>query len=406
VKVLYIISNPFYYSNNPVGGSISSGSGVIKGLVDCGYSVDIISDDLMPTVEESKSIKYIFFQKLLFRRRFAETKWVISERINNFITSFLFRLVLRIALPNLLRNNSYDLVYLRASHFASDALSICNDFNIPSILEVNKPLSMQPYNKPSGFSRIEKKTTIKKIPNEIKQYEYATLISVDSTLRAKWIIDFVDKRFETKIMINHNGVDERLFSCINQAVSQNSNLVGMASSFRWYNDIDELMRIIIKVLDDKKEAQFILFVGDLSMKESIEKKILSYDLFHAVNIEYAIPLNKMPMKLSMCDVLISHFNFHGVWPHNCSIKHLEYMSLGKPVVATNVGEVNFAIEDGISGLMIKEGDERGFADSILRLLKDKDYSKKLGENGRKKVLENHTWKKHVEKSLKKLKEKL
>ena len=68
----------------------------------------------------------------------------------------------------------------------------------------------------------------------------------------------------------------------------------------------------------------------------------------------SVPFYEMPSLLNCCDILISHFNFHGKWPHNCSIKHLEYLALGKPTVATNVGEVNFTIEQNLNGILCGE----------------------------------------------------
>ena len=68
MKVLYIISNPFYYSLNPVGGSISSGTGVIESLNKKGFTIDILTDDNLPTVKTSDSINYIYFNNLLVRR--------------------------------------------------------------------------------------------------------------------------------------------------------------------------------------------------------------------------------------------------------------------------------------------------------------------------------------------------
>ena len=104
----------------------------------------------------------------------------------------------------------------------------------------------------------------------------------------------------------------------------------------------------------------------------------------------------MPSYLNCCDIFISHFNFHGKWPHNCPIKHLEYLALGKPTVATDVGEVNFAIEHNKNGFLCKEGDVMGFGDSILKLSSDEELRNQLGASGRSKAVEDLTWDKNVQ----------
>ena len=105
----------------------------------------------------------------------------------------------------LLRKQKYDLVYIRASHFAYLALYFAKNSNLKSILEVNKPLSMQSFNRKGGFSNL-KRDSVKKISSEIKQYEYSDLISIDSKLRSKWILKFVDKVIDFK--------DDDIGSCI------------------------------------------------------------------------------------------------------------------------------------------------------------------------------------------------
>ncbi len=397
MKVLYIISNPFYYSLNPVGGSISSGTGVIESLNKKGFSIDILTDDNLPTVKTSDSINYIYFNNLLVRRFLFSLKKFVPDFIHRRLSGIFFQLSILFTLPNILKKEDYEFIYIRASHYASDILSFVKRKNLKSILEVNKPLSMQSYNRKSGFDEL-KKSDIPQIAKEIKQYEYCTMISVDSTLRARWITEYVDSKFEHKILINHNGVNEALFSPVQTNLK--SNIVGMASSFRWYNDIDELMRIILKVVSKRQDIVFRLFIGDLDKKQEIEARILSNNLEGSVSLEFEIPLLEMPSKLSQCDILVSHFNFHGVWPHNCSIKHLEYMALSRPVVATKVGEVNFAIRNGHNGLLVEEGDETSFAEAILNLLNNKEYAIQLGKNGRDDILAKHTWDRHVDDSLK------
>ena len=86
----------------------------------------------------------------------------------------------------------------------------------------------------------------------------------------------------------------------------------------------------------------------------------------------------------------------------CSIKHLEYLAIGKPVIATNVGHVNFAVEDNVNGIMIKEGDVNGFSKAILKLAIQKDIREIYGKNGRKKALNELTLYKNVDNFLKPL----
>ena len=141
--------------------------------------------------------------------------------------------------------------------------------------------------------------------------------------------------------------------------------------------------------------KFVVIVGDKNKEIEINEKIKNYDLTSIVTIKGQVPYDRMPSLLNCCDILISHFNFHGKWPHNCSIKHLEYLSLGKPTVATNVGEVNFAIEHNINGILCDEGDVKQFSDSIVRLASDSKLREQMGRAGREKAIKELGWELNV-----------
>lgn len=64
---------------------------------------------------------------------------------------------------------------------------------------------------------------------------------------------------------------------------------------------------------------------------------------------------------------------------------LEAMSYGLPVLATPVGGIPDAIEDGVEGFLVPPGDEAALADRMRRLLADPDLRQRMGEAARRKV---------------------
>jgi len=264
---------------------------------------------------------------------------------------------------------------------------------------------MGPYNHADGLAWPQEREDVFVPKAERIQYDLARLITVDSPLRGKWIVDFVGSEYQQKMVINPSGVDTEMFQPRENRVSikrefgipDKKIVVGVASSFRWYNDVDELCQIIKKTKSKNQSINFILAVGDLNRIGSIHKSLRNYNISDSVKILSQVPFSKMPGVIDICDICISHFNFHGGWPHNCSIKHMEYLAMGKPVVATNVGYVNFAIENDINGLLIDEGDIDGFAKAILELANDAEKRKRLGASGRLKSETELSWFKNVEK---------
>ncbi len=66
---------------------------------------------------------------------------------------------------------------------------------------------------------------------------------------------------------------------------------------------------------------------------------------------------------------------------------LEAMSCGLPVVATDVGGVTEAVQDGVTGLVVPPLDHEALAAGVVRILRDPNRSAALGRAGRQRALE-------------------
>ena len=69
------------------------------------------------------------------------------------------------------------------------------------------------------------------------------------------------------------------------------------------------------------------------------------------------------------------------------ISILEAMSVGRPVVATNVGSIHEAVIEGETGFLVTPGDAEQLAERVLQLLSDSRQSAAMGAAGRKSVVE-------------------
>ena len=154
----------------------------------------------------------------------------------------------------------------------------------------------------------------------------------------------------------------------------------MASSFRWYNDEQELCQIINQTINENPNIIFILIIGNKHRVNPIKMVIKRNGIDHNTKILEQMPFSEMPNILNMCDILISHFNFHGVWPHNCSIKHLEYLAVGKPVIATNVGANTELVSDGQDGFVIPHSNINVMREKIETLLENDSTTDQFGRS--------------------------
>jgi glycosyltransferase involved in cell wall biosynthesis len=64
---------------------------------------------------------------------------------------------------------------------------------------------------------------------------------------------------------------------------------------------------------------------------------------------------------------------------------LEGMAMGKPVVASRVGGIPEAVEDGVTGILVPPADSSKLADALVHLLEQPALRHSMGEAGRKRV---------------------
>jgi glycosyltransferase involved in cell wall biosynthesis len=77
---------------------------------------------------------------------------------------------------------------------------------------------------------------------------------------------------------------------------------------------------------------------------------------------------------------------------------LEAMACGLPVVVTKLPQLTDLING--CGVLVPIRDPQALAEGILKIISDETLALKLGENGRKKVVENNSWIDTVKKTVK------
>jgi glycosyltransferase involved in cell wall biosynthesis len=111
----------------------------------------------------------------------------------------------------------------------------------------------------------------------------------------------------------------------------------------------------LKVLVKKLKINNLIFVGEV---ENTGKEFADADIYVCTSISEASPTS--------------------IW---------EAMSMGKPVVTTNVGEVSYIIENGVSGLICENHEPQELAENIEYFINNKKIMEKLGKHARSRALE-------------------
>jgi glycosyltransferase involved in cell wall biosynthesis len=197
----------------------------------------------------------------------------------------------------------------------------------------------------------------------------------------------------TKVEVIYNGVDVAAFgrkSPVTSHQSPEKNLkqelgikdsdlvVGMIANFSWVKGHEVLIKAAPEVIKEVPNVKFVL-IGEGVLLERTKSEVGSRK-----SENHFIFLGRrtdIPELLSIMDISVNLSYSEGM-----SNTILESMAAGVPVVATAV-DGNLETVDENTGLLVRIKDPRVTAQAIIRLLKDENLRKRLGENARRAVQE-------------------
>ena len=154
-------------------------------------------------------------------------------------------------------------------------------------------------------------------------------------------------------------------------------VVGMVASFSERKDYNTYLTVAKTVLSKRNDVTF-LAVGDGINLESCMKSVPE-ELKNRIILTGKIKDVESLVQVLNIGVLLST---HG---EGISNTIMEYMSLGKPVVATCCGGNEELIVDGETGYLIQIRDCNGVADRLLYLLDNASHAEKMGQMGFKRL---------------------
>jgi len=168
-------------------------------------------------------------------------------------------------------------------------------------------------------------------------------------------------------------------------------VIGKIAAFADRKDYDTFITAAYKILQIRDDV--ILFaVGDGPNFEKIKASVPS-----AIRdkIIFTGPMRKVESLINIFNigVLSTNIDVHG---EGISNSIMEYMALGKPVIATEGGGTDEIVLDKETGFLVPPKSPVALADKILELLENPIKAKQLGMAGRKRIhdhfnLEKTTW---------------
>lgn len=176
---------------------------------------------------------------------------------------------------------------------------------------------------------------------------------------------------------------------LDQKPLPNNEVLAYAGRLEKFKGIDHLLRAMPDILKQRPNAR-LLIAGDGNYRKDLEK--LMDELQLNKSVEFLGHLSRAEVKAlyekSVMLILPS------IWPEAFGKVGIEAMSVGRPVVASDVGGVSDWLIDGKTGYLVPPGRPEALSEAILRLLTNRAKLEEMAVNARKRsedfTLERHT----------------
>lgn len=165
-------------------------------------------------------------------------------------------------------------------------------------------------------------------------------------------------------------------------------VVGVVARQSELKRLDMLLRAMPKVWAVHPNARLLMAGARTSYSPTLDRMInaLPSEQQAQITVVNDFPEEEKPNLLAACD-LVAHPSGY----ESFGLVLIEAWACGRPVIGTRVGAIASVIDEGENGLLVEYLDPDGMAKAILKLMGDPALRARLGEAGRKKLLENYTW---------------
>lgn len=159
----------------------------------------------------------------------------------------------------------------------------------------------------------------------------------------------------------------------------------------WEFDLRDLIVALVAIVAQVPTVR-LLVVGRGERGEEGELLHLARRAGIARAVDYRgwVEPEAIPALLTAADIALVPLDDTLINRARCSVKLLELMAAGLPVVAGRVGQVSEYIEDRQSGLLVPPGDPAALARATLLLLEDANLRQQLSSAARS-VVKTFTW---------------
>jgi len=200
---------------------------------------------------------------------------------------------------------------------------------------------------------------------------------------------------DEKIGVIHNGVDTSVFSPSLPSRKDAQEKYGINNPYCLFvgqltrrKGVDYLLKALAPV-----NIKCVI-VGDGHERKSLMLLAKNFGISNKVSFTGAVPLKDLRELYAGA----SFFVFPSV-AEGMPLTILEAMSSGLPVIATNIPGTDEVVRENYNGFLVQPRDVKALRSRIQVLTEDCKFCKKMGDNARRFVVRNFSWRSTAEKTV-------
>jgi glycosyltransferase involved in cell wall biosynthesis len=142
-----------------------------------------------------------------------------------------------------------------------------------------------------------------------------------------------------------------------------------------------LLRSFAGVVQAYDHARLLL-IGDGPERETLQELVTHTNICDCVKFTGMVPYEKIPAYLQIADAFVTA-SVSEVHP----LTVVEAMAAGLPVLGISSPGISDTIQDGESGYIVAHEDMASFTAKMVRLVREDDYRRQMGETARRAAAE-------------------
>ncbi|MFH1878117.1 MAG: glycosyltransferase [Candidatus Omnitrophota bacterium] len=203
-----------------------------------------------------------------------------------------------------------------------------------------------------------------------------------------------------KVIVSTPGVDSGIFNPAKGdggirkklGIKDDEKMILSVSRLAERKGHDNVIKALSGIVKDYPGFVYVI-AGDGPKKKELEALAGRENLQDRVIFAGEIGYGDLVNYYNACDVfiLVPRYIPEAGDVEGFGIVFLEAGACGKPVIAGNSGGVPEAVADGVSGILVEPEDVPRIEEALLRFLRDEDYARETGENGRRRANSEFAW---------------